>query len=170
VCGFDHNYKNSAYFVTHYLIPFIYLTLSFSWPWPRLREIGLDLIALASASASTSKLRPRPRPRPRPRCSGLGLGLGLKILASFNISAVYFVVSECLKQLTPAEFYSSRDGSVYCAADYQRLFSVRCHACQLIVEGDVVTVIDHSFHPDCCVCSRCRSLSFSFIRFSAHLV
>jgi len=67
VCDFDHNYKNSAYVVTHHLILFIYLILSFA-------------LALASTS----------RNWPRPYSPGVGLGLGLKILASFNISDLDF--------------------------------------------------------------------------------
>ena len=61
---------------------------------------------------------------------------------------------ECSKQLTAEEFYS-RDGGVYCSVDFRRLFAVHCHACGQVVEGEVVTVLDNNFHPDCCHCSRC---------------
>jgi len=84
VCGFDHNYKNSAYVVTHHLVFFYLLNFIFTLGL----GLDLDLIALASASASTSKLRPQPRSWPR----SSGLGLGLKILTSFNISECHSTI------------------------------------------------------------------------------
>lgn len=49
------------------------------------------------------------------------------------------------------------DGEVYCTNDYYALTNTeRCGSCGKYVEGEVVTVLDSVFHPDCFGCQRCK--------------
>nr|1V6G_A Chain A, Actin Binding LIM Protein 2 [Homo sapiens] len=40
--------------------------------------------------------------------------------------------------------------------DYQRLYGTRCFSCDQFIEGEVVSALGKTYHPDCFVCAVCR--------------
>eukprot|EP00794_Sanderia_malayensis_P005528 gene5528-6213_t len=68
-----------------------------------------------------------------------------------------FKCKACTKNLLTSGFYSY-ENEIYCSNDYQRLFGINCRGCGKLVEGEVVTIMEDSFHQDCFSCARCRTL------------
>lgn len=66
-----------------------------------------------------------------------------------------FTCRECKSPLATDGFFT-KDGAHYCAADYQRLFGTKCHACGKAVEGELTTVLGKTYHQDCFKCSKCQ--------------
>lgn len=49
-----------------------------------------------------------------------------------------------------------RQGEHICTRDYQRLYGTRCFSCDNFIEGEVVSALGKTYHPDCFVCAVCR--------------
>lgn len=49
-----------------------------------------------------------------------------------------------------------RQGEYICTQDYQRLYGTRCFSCDRFIEGEVVSALGKTYHPDCFVCAVCR--------------
>ncbi|XP_041426064.1 actin-binding LIM protein 1-like isoform X18 [Xenopus laevis] len=67
-----------------------------------------------------------------------------------------FKCKSCGKVLTGE--YISKDGSPYCEKDYQKMFGVKCEACNEFITGKVLEAGDKHYHPSCARCSRCNQM------------
>lgn len=56
-----------------------------------------------------------------------------------------FQCSTCRKSLATGGFFS-KDNNFYCTLDYQKLFGTKCLACNLYVEGEVVSTMGNTYH------------------------
>ncbi|GAB5578800.1 actin-binding LIM protein 1 isoform X19 [Prionailurus iriomotensis] len=54
-----------------------------------------------------------------------------------------------------------KNGEYLCTLDYQRMYGTRCHGCGEFVEGEVVTALGKTYHPNCFACTICKFLGFS---------
>nr|KAF6280115.1 actin binding LIM protein family member 2 [Pipistrellus kuhlii] len=66
-----------------------------------------------------------------------------------------FVCKVCGCDLAEGGFFV-RQGQHICTRDYQRLYGTRCFACDRFIEGEVVSALGRTYHPDCFVCAACR--------------
>ncbi|XP_047421921.1 actin-binding LIM protein 2 isoform X17 [Sciurus carolinensis] len=66
-----------------------------------------------------------------------------------------FVCKACGCDLAEGGFFV-RQGEYVCTQDYQRLYGTRCHSCDRFIEGEVVSALGKTYHPDCFVCAVCR--------------
>ncbi|XP_051056145.1 actin-binding LIM protein 2 [Phodopus roborovskii] len=66
-----------------------------------------------------------------------------------------FVCKACGCDLAEGGFFV-RQGEHICTRDYQRLYGTRCFRCDLFIEGEVVSALGKTYHPDCFVCAVCR--------------
>ncbi|XP_049638523.1 actin-binding LIM protein 2 isoform X2 [Suncus etruscus] len=66
-----------------------------------------------------------------------------------------FVCKACGCDLAEGGFFV-RQGEYICTSDYQRLYGTRCFSCDLFIEGEVVSALGKTYHPDCFVCAACR--------------
>ncbi|KAK7925890.1 hypothetical protein WMY93_008200 [Mugilogobius chulae] len=48
-------------------------------------------------------------------------------------------------------------GEYICTEDYQRLYGTQCDSCEQYISGEVVSALGRTYHPQCFVCSLCRS-------------
>ncbi|CAN0097011.1 unnamed protein product [Lampetra planeri] len=71
----------------------------------------------------------------------------------FHVSC--FTCKVCGCDLAQCGFFV-KNGEYVCTLDYQRLYGTRCQACGDFVEGEVVTALGRTYHPQCFVCSVCR--------------
>uniref|UniRef100_A0ABB5URA4 Actin binding LIM protein family member 2 n=1 Tax=Sus scrofa TaxID=9823 RepID=A0ABB5URA4_PIG len=67
-----------------------------------------------------------------------------------------FVCKACGCDLAEGGFFV-RQGEYICTQDYQRLYGTRCFSCDQFIEGEVVSALGKTYHPDCFVCAVCRS-------------
>lgn len=67
-----------------------------------------------------------------------------------------FQCTKCQKSLAQGGFFS-KEGAYYCTADYQKLYGTKCSACNLYVEGEVVSTLGKTYHQKCFTCSQCKS-------------
>ncbi|XP_070540380.1 actin-binding LIM protein 2-like isoform X44 [Ptychodera flava] len=65
-----------------------------------------------------------------------------------------FICKVCNSTLAHGGFFV-KDGSYYCASDFQDLFGTKCKACGEYVEGEVVTALGNTYHQHCFVCAQC---------------
>ncbi|XP_023609152.1 actin-binding LIM protein 1 isoform X11 [Myotis lucifugus] len=49
-----------------------------------------------------------------------------------------------------------KNGEYLCTLDYQRMYGTRCHGCGEFVEGEVVTALGKTYHPNCFACTICK--------------
>ncbi|KPP72820.1 hypothetical protein Z043_108151, partial [Scleropages formosus] len=49
-----------------------------------------------------------------------------------------------------------KNGDYLCTLDYQRMHGTRCNGCGDFVEGEVVTALGKTYHPNCFVCTLCN--------------
>lgn len=49
-----------------------------------------------------------------------------------------------------------KNGEYLCTLDYQRVYGTRCHGCGEFVEGEVVTALGKTYHPNCFACTICK--------------
>lgn len=49
-----------------------------------------------------------------------------------------------------------KNGDYLCTLDYQRMYGTRCHGCGEFVEGEVVTALGKTYHPNCFACTICK--------------
>ncbi|XP_067591112.1 actin-binding LIM protein 2 isoform X17 [Pseudorca crassidens] len=66
-----------------------------------------------------------------------------------------FVCKECGCDLAEGGFFV-RQGEYICTQDYQRLYGTRCFSCDQFIEGEVVSALGKTYHPNCFVCAVCR--------------
>ncbi|XP_070469498.1 actin-binding LIM protein 2 isoform X40 [Equus przewalskii] len=66
-----------------------------------------------------------------------------------------FVCKACGCDLAEGGFFV-RQGEYICTRDYQRLYGTRCFSCDQFIEGEVVSALGKTYHPDCFVCAVCR--------------
>ncbi|KAF6371308.1 actin binding LIM protein family member 2 [Rhinolophus ferrumequinum] len=66
-----------------------------------------------------------------------------------------FVCKVCGCDLAEGGFFV-RQGEYICTRDYQRLYGTRCFSCDQFIEGEVVSALGKTYHPDCFVCAVCR--------------
>ncbi|XP_071609517.1 actin-binding LIM protein 2 isoform X5 [Heliangelus exortis] len=66
-----------------------------------------------------------------------------------------FVCKACGCDLAQGGFFV-RQGDYICTLDYQRLYGTRCFSCDQFIEGEVVSALGKTYHPDCFVCAVCR--------------
>uniref|UniRef100_A0A2I2YRU6 Actin binding LIM protein family member 2 n=1 Tax=Gorilla gorilla gorilla TaxID=9595 RepID=A0A2I2YRU6_GORGO len=67
-----------------------------------------------------------------------------------------FVCKACGCDLAEGGFFV-RQGEYICTLDYQRLYGTRCFSCDQFIEGEVVSALGKTYHPDCFVCAVCRA-------------
>ncbi|KAA3682063.1 actin-binding LIM protein [Paragonimus westermani] len=67
-----------------------------------------------------------------------------------------FKCSKCSKSLETGGFFIKDDG-FYCQEDYQRYFIAKCKICSFDLVGEIVTVLDYSFHRECFKCTICAT-------------
>ncbi|XP_054409645.2 actin-binding LIM protein 2 isoform X4 [Pongo abelii] len=66
-----------------------------------------------------------------------------------------FICKACGCDLAEGGFFV-RQGEYICTLDYQRLYGTRCFSCDQFIEGEVVSALGKTYHPDCFVCAVCR--------------
>ncbi|KAB0354282.1 hypothetical protein FD755_022820, partial [Muntiacus reevesi] len=66
-----------------------------------------------------------------------------------------FICKACGCDLAEGGFFV-RQGEYICTQDYQRLYGTRCFSCDRFIEGEVVSALGKTYHPDCFVCAVCR--------------
>ncbi|XP_064344470.1 actin-binding LIM protein 2 isoform X16 [Camelus dromedarius] len=66
-----------------------------------------------------------------------------------------FVCKACGCDLAEGGFFV-RQGEYICTRDYQTLYGTRCFSCDQFIEGEVVSALGRTYHPDCFVCATCR--------------
>ncbi|CAI5783495.1 actin-binding LIM protein 2 isoform X2 [Podarcis lilfordi] len=66
-----------------------------------------------------------------------------------------FVCKACGCDLAQGGFFV-RQGDYICTLDYQRLYGTRCFSCDQFIEGEVVSALGKTYHPNCFVCVACR--------------
>ncbi|KAF7253468.1 Actin-binding LIM protein 1 [Varanus komodoensis] len=49
-----------------------------------------------------------------------------------------------------------KNGEYLCTVDYQRMYGTRCNGCGEFVEGEVVTALGKTYHPNCFACTVCK--------------
>ncbi|XP_026555797.1 actin-binding LIM protein 2 isoform X3 [Pseudonaja textilis] len=66
-----------------------------------------------------------------------------------------FVCKACGCDLAQGGFFV-RQGDYVCTSDYQRLYGTRCFSCDEFIEGEVISALGKTYHPNCFVCVLCR--------------
>ncbi|XP_073094120.1 actin-binding LIM protein 2 isoform X21 [Manis javanica] len=66
-----------------------------------------------------------------------------------------FICKACGCDLAEGGFFV-RQGEYICTLDYQRLYGTRCFSCDQFIEGEVVSALGKTYHPNCFVCASCR--------------
>ncbi|XP_076856057.1 actin-binding LIM protein 2 isoform X10 [Brachyhypopomus gauderio] len=66
-----------------------------------------------------------------------------------------FVCRVCGCDLAQGGFFV-RQGEYICTLDYQRLYGTRCFSCEQFIEGEVVSALGKTYHPQCFVCAVCK--------------
>ncbi|XP_043911837.1 actin-binding LIM protein 1 isoform X4 [Protopterus annectens] len=66
-----------------------------------------------------------------------------------------FTCKVCGCDLAQGGFFI-KNGEYLCTLDYQRLYGTRCHGCGDFIEGEVVTALGKTYHPNCFVCTVCK--------------
>uniref|UniRef100_A0AAX7UT82 Actin binding LIM protein family, member 3 n=1 Tax=Astatotilapia calliptera TaxID=8154 RepID=A0AAX7UT82_ASTCA len=67
-----------------------------------------------------------------------------------------FTCKVCGCDLVHAGFFH-HSGEYICTKDYQRLYGTQCDSCNQYITGEVVSALGRTYHPDCFVCSICKS-------------
>jgi len=68
-----------------------------------------------------------------------------------------FTCTKCSRDLIKHGYFVV-DGQIYCNNDYYKLMGTKCSGCGKFVEGEVVAVLDSTFHPECFGCNICGKL------------
>nr|XP_012638906.1 actin-binding LIM protein 2 isoform X14 [Microcebus murinus] len=88
------------------------------------------------------------------RCGDVCKGEALRVQSRyFHVKC--FVCKACGCDLAEGGFFV-RQGEYICSRDYQRLYGTRCFSCDQFIEGEVVSALGKTYHPDCFVCAVCR--------------
>ncbi|XP_063343145.1 actin-binding LIM protein 3-like isoform X3 [Pelmatolapia mariae] len=67
-----------------------------------------------------------------------------------------FTCKVCGCDLVHTGFFH-HSGEYICTKDYQRLYGTQCDSCNQYITGEVVSALGRTYHPDCFVCSICKS-------------
>nr|XP_021532629.1 actin-binding LIM protein 1 [Aotus nancymaae] len=67
-----------------------------------------------------------------------------------------FTCKVCGCDLAQGGFFI-KNGEYLCTLDYQRMYGTRCHGCGEFVEGEVVTALGKTYHPNCFACTICNA-------------
>lgn len=67
------------------------------------------------------------------------------------------VSAVCSCDLVHSGFFH-HSGEYICTEDYQRLYGTQCDSCDQYITGEVVSALGRTYHPQCFVCSICRSV------------
>ncbi|XP_055082298.1 actin-binding LIM protein 3-like [Periophthalmus magnuspinnatus] len=67
-----------------------------------------------------------------------------------------FTCQVCGCDLVQSGFFH-HSGEYICTEDYQRLYGTQCDSCEQYISGEVVSALGRTYHPQCFVCSLCRS-------------
>lgn len=68
-----------------------------------------------------------------------------------------FLCSVCNKSLS-TDGYFFKNNLYFCIADYQKRFGHKCSTCTKYIEGEMVLIMDKSYHVECFNCSNCKQL------------
>ncbi|XP_025022795.1 actin-binding LIM protein 1 isoform X17 [Python bivittatus] len=66
-----------------------------------------------------------------------------------------FTCKVCGCDLAQGGFFI-KNGEYLCTVDYQRMYGTRCNGCGEFVEGEVVTALGKTYHPNCFACTMCK--------------
>ncbi|XP_064370340.1 actin-binding LIM protein 1 [Dromaius novaehollandiae] len=66
-----------------------------------------------------------------------------------------FTCKVCGCDLAQGGFFI-KNGEYLCTLDYQRMYGTRCNGCGEFVEGEVVTALGKTYHPNCFACTVCK--------------
>ncbi|XP_070608755.1 actin-binding LIM protein 1 isoform X4 [Erythrolamprus reginae] len=66
-----------------------------------------------------------------------------------------FICKVCGCDLAQGGFFI-KNGDYLCTVDYQRMYGTRCNGCGEFVEGEVVTALGKTYHPNCFACTMCK--------------
>uniref|UniRef100_A0A670Y2H6 Actin binding LIM protein 1 n=1 Tax=Pseudonaja textilis TaxID=8673 RepID=A0A670Y2H6_PSETE len=66
-----------------------------------------------------------------------------------------FTCKVCGCDLAQGGFFI-KNGDYLCTVDYQRMYGTRCNGCGEFVEGEVVTALGKTYHPNCFACTMCK--------------
>ncbi|XP_053548667.1 actin-binding LIM protein 1 [Bombina bombina] len=66
-----------------------------------------------------------------------------------------FICKVCGCDLAQGGFFI-KNGEYLCTLDYQRMYGTRCSGCGEFVEGEVVTALGKTYHPNCFACTSCK--------------
>ncbi|XP_051837445.1 actin-binding LIM protein 1 isoform X5 [Antechinus flavipes] len=66
-----------------------------------------------------------------------------------------FTCKVCGCDLAQGGFFI-KNGEYLCTLDYQRMYGTRCNGCGEFVEGEVVTALGKTYHPNCFACTICK--------------
>ncbi|XP_032189619.1 actin-binding LIM protein 2 isoform X8 [Mustela erminea] len=135
-----------------------------SWRGSPALMTGTDMGHPAVASRATSVSEPQAAHSPLEKppstsilcntCGNVCKGEVLRVQNKyFHIEC--FVCKACGCDLAEGGFFV-RQGEYICTRDYQRLYGTRCFSCDQFIEGEVVSALGKTYHPDCFVCATCR--------------
>ncbi|XP_032711521.1 actin-binding LIM protein 2 isoform X6 [Lontra canadensis] len=135
-----------------------------SWRGSPVLMTGTDMRHPAVASRATSVSEPQAAHSPLEKppstsilcntCGNVCKGEVLRVQNKyFHIEC--FVCKACGCDLAEGGFFV-RQGEYICTRDYQRLYGTRCFSCDQFIEGEVVSALGKTYHPDCFVCATCR--------------
>lgn len=68
-----------------------------------------------------------------------------------------FLCSVCNKSLS-TDGYFIKNNLYFCIADYQKRFGHKCSTCSKYIEGEMVLIMDKSYHVECFNCSNCKQI------------
>lgn len=68
-----------------------------------------------------------------------------------------FLCSICKKSLS-TDGYFLKNNLYFCISDYQKRFGHKCSTCTKYIEGEMVCIMDKSYHVKCFNCSSCKQL------------
>lgn len=126
------------------------------------RSAGTTLLGAAADMSAVSQPQAAHAPLEKPAstailcntCGNVCKGEVLRVQNKyFHIRC--FVCKACGCDLAEGGFFV-RQGEHICTRDYQRLYGTRCFSCDRFIEGEVVSALGKTYHPDCFVCAVCR--------------
>lgn len=89
------------------------------------------------------------------RCGEVCRGEVVRVKSThFHVNC--FTCQVCGCDLVQSGFFH-HSGEYICTEDYQRLYGTQCDSCEQYITGEVVSALGRTYHPQCFVCSLCRS-------------
>ncbi|CAI9150105.1 unnamed protein product, partial [Rangifer tarandus platyrhynchus] len=136
-----------------------------SQTWPLTQERNVVMGACCCPEDAVSEPQAAPSAPEKPpgtailcnTCGNVCRGEVLRVQNKyFHIQC--FICKACGCDLAEGGFFV-RQGEYICTQDYQRLYGTRCFSCDRFIEGEVVSALGKTYHPDCFVCAVCRCSS-----------